>query len=359
MNSVLVILAVQGLLGAVDTVWFHEWRCRLPARPEMRPELALHAVRSVIYGIVFCSLPWVAWRGPWGLVLVGLLVGEAVITFTDFVVEDRVRSTIGGVSPGERVMHGVMAVVYGAFLTRFIPVVAGWVAGHGVILSEGGAPLLRVGLTALGVGALLSGLRDAAAAFGVEGAAWPWLLPAGGDRKAPVGAPPTPPWITIGWVPHRRRHRVVFGLAAAYNIGWGLFSVARPQWLFDLAGMPPANHPQIFAALAMVVGLYGVLYLAVAAYPEHGWLCAAVGLTGKLLGPVGLAALVASGEWPPATAVICLTNDLVWWIPFAQYLRDARPLRATSVACAPAESKPSIADEPEAKVRLIPAVFGH
>jgi hypothetical protein len=222
-------------------------------------------------------------------------------------------------------MHGVMAVVYGAFLTRFLPVLAGWVAGHGAILGEGSATLLRVGLTALGVGALLSGLRDAAAARGVEWAAWPWSQSTGGDRRPPIGAPPTPAWVTTGWVPHRRRHRVVFGLAGCYNIGLGLFSVARPQWLFDVAGMPPANHPQIFAALAMVIGLYGVLYLAVAAYPEHGWLFAAVGLSGKVLGPVGLATLVVKGVWPPAAAVICLTNDVVWWIPFAQYLRDARP----------------------------------
>lgn len=137
----------------------------------------------------------------------------------------------------------------------------------------------------------------------------------------------SPPWVSVAPIRRRRRHRIAFVAAGAYNIAWGLFTVAYPQWLFDLAGMPPANHPQIFATLGMVIGLYGLLYLAVGAYPEHGWLCAAVGLTGKVLGPIGLAVLLVTGTWPPATIILCLTNDLIWWIPFGQYLRDAHPGR--------------------------------
>ena len=89
--------------------------------------------------------------------------------------------------------------------------------------------------------------------------------------------------------------------------------------------MAQQNYPQIFACLGMVVGLYGIIYLEVARAPERGWLLAAVGLTGKLLGPIGLAQLIWSGTWPLSTAVLCLTNDLIWWLPFALYLRDAWP----------------------------------
>jgi hypothetical protein len=85
------------------------------------------------------------------------------------------------------------------------------------------------------------------------------------------------------------------------------------------------NHPQIFACLGMVVGLYGILYFEVARVPERGWLLAAVGLLGKVLGPVGLAQLIWTGTWPLATLVLCLTNDFIWWIPFALYLYDAWP----------------------------------
>lgn len=124
---------------------------------------------------------------------------------------------------------------------------------------------------------------------------------------------------------HRRLHRAVFTAAGVYNIAWGLWSALDPQWLFRFSGLPPLNHPSIFACLAMVVGLYGVLYLEVARNPEDGWLIAAVGLTGKVLGPIGLADLILHGEWPASTVVLCLTNDLVWWVPFGLYLYDARP----------------------------------
>jgi hypothetical protein len=126
-------------------------------------------------------------------------------------------------------------------------------------------------------------------------------------------------------ISRRRFHRCVFAAAGVYNIGWGLWSALDPQWLFRFAGMPLANHPAIFACLAMVVGLYGILYLDVARAPERGWLIAAVGLTGKVLGPIGLAQLIWSGAWPAKTLVLCLTNDFIWWAPFAIYLVDAWP----------------------------------
>ena len=126
-------------------------------------------------------------------------------------------------------------------------------------------------------------------------------------------------------IARRKFHRTVFAAAGLYNIGWGVYSAADPQWLFRFADMPLLNYPEIFACLGMVIGLYGVLYLEVARVPERGWLLAAVGLAGKVLGPLGLARLLGTGRWPLAAAVLCLTNDLVWWLPFALYLYDAGP----------------------------------
>jgi hypothetical protein len=131
-------------------------------------------------------------------------------------------------------------------------------------------------------------------------------------------------------LPRRRLHQITFVCAGIYNIAWGLFSVVEPEWLFRFAGMPLLNYPAIFACLGMVVGLYGIVYLEVARLPERGWLLAAVGFTGKVLGPIGLAGLIFSHAWPPATIVLSLSNDVVWWIPFSLYLYDARPWRGGS-----------------------------
>src|SRR5687767_11112455 len=127
-------------------------------------------------------------------------------------------------------------------------------------------------------------------------------------------------------LPRRNAHRVTFVLAGIYNLGWGALAAAEPQAFFARAGLPPLNHPSVYQCLAMVVGLYGLVYLEIARRPERGWTLAAVGLLGKLLGPAGMWWLVARGTWPPQAAWLCLWNDLVWWAPFALYLRDAWPL---------------------------------
>jgi len=89
--------------------------------------------------------------------------------------------------------------------------------------------------------------------------------------------------------------------------------------------MEPINHPPIFACLGMVVGVYAILYAEVARAPERGFLLAAVGLLGKVLGPIGLIELIATGAWPLRSAVLCVTNDFIWWVPFGLYLYDAWP----------------------------------
>src|ERR1041384_5850700 len=103
----------------------------------------------------------------------------------------------------------------------------------------------------------------------------------------------------------RKFHRLVFIAAGVYNIAWGVYSVYDPQWLFRFAGMPPLNHPAIFSCLGMVVGLYGIIYFEVARLPERGWLLAAVGLLGKILGPIGFARLTWTGGSRRAQRGLC------------------------------------------------------
>jgi hypothetical protein len=171
------LLIVQGLLGAFDTLWYHEWRARLPAGgASTRRELALHAPRSIIYSVIFGTLPWVAWGGAWTLVLALLLLAEIVITLLDFVVEDAVRAPLGGVFAGERVTHAIMGIVYGAMLAFLVPeMIEWWHAASGLVGMPVQVPAAaRLLLGAMSLGVLASGLRDLFAAIGTRGAAWPW-----------------------------------------------------------------------------------------------------------------------------------------------------------------------------------------
>jgi len=179
MTSALVLLAVLGALGGFDTVYFHEWRARLPARSGgLLSELRLHAGRDAVYAVIFTTLPWLAWQGWWAVVLAGLFITEIVITLCDFVLEDSVRKPLGGVYPGERVTHSLMAITYGAMLARLAPVLRDWWGDpsglHAVAPDVPAA--LKIGLTAMGIGIALSGLRDLYAASGGPHAAWPWTV---------------------------------------------------------------------------------------------------------------------------------------------------------------------------------------
>ncbi len=176
MRTALWLLAVQGAIGAFDTVYYHEWRARLPALPGARPELRLHAARALIYGALFALLPRFEWRGAWAYVLAALLAAEIVITLRDFVVEDGVRAPLGGVFAGERVTHAVMAIIYGAMLANLLPALDAWRRAPAAVAPHAEAvPAELVWLlTLMSVGVALSGLRDAYAALGLPHGAWPW-----------------------------------------------------------------------------------------------------------------------------------------------------------------------------------------
>jgi hypothetical protein len=176
-TSVLVLMTVQGGLGAFDTVYYHEFKARLVAGgARTRPELWLHAVRDFVYAILFATLPLVAWRGSWSLVLAGLIAFEILVTLADFAIEARTRGP-EGVAPGERITHGLMAIVYGAMLALLAPHVLDW-SQHATSFaaSNNSAPAALRGLLLLmALGVFLSGVRDAYAAMGGRNGGFPWV----------------------------------------------------------------------------------------------------------------------------------------------------------------------------------------
>jgi hypothetical protein len=171
------LLAIQGVIGAFDTLYYHEWRARLPARgAQCASELKLHAARDFFYAILFGTLPWLAWHGRSVWVLVCVLIAEIILTLTDFVVETTVRKSLGDVYAGERVTHAVMGILYGAMVASLVPVLIGWSRlPDGMTTSLPGVPdLLRWGLAVMALGVFASGLRDLYAALGLPHGGWPW-----------------------------------------------------------------------------------------------------------------------------------------------------------------------------------------
>jgi hypothetical protein len=179
-NKCLWLLLIQGLFGAFDTPYYHEWRAGLPARgPSVRIELLLHAVRTFIYAVIYLAFPRIAWRGLWVMVPLLLLSAEIAITPVDFTIEVETRKPLGGLYDGERITHAVIAIFFGAMLATFIPaVLEGWrfPSTFALIPENDVDPFLRRAFFLMAIGALLSSARDFFAASNLPYSHWPWSI---------------------------------------------------------------------------------------------------------------------------------------------------------------------------------------
>lgn len=155
MTTAIWLLLVQATLGAFDTLYYHEYKLKLPNSAHTGTELRLHATRDFAYAIIIGSLGFLTWNGAFAWMLLALLMAEIVITLWDFIEEDKIRR----LPPGERAMHAIMGIVYGAFLAYLIPSMRHWSrldTGFGT--ADHGFPAWMLLVIAIGV--FVSGVRD-------------------------------------------------------------------------------------------------------------------------------------------------------------------------------------------------------
>ena len=124
----------------------------------------------------------------------------------------------------------------------------------------------------------------------------------------------------------KRWMKRVMRLAAIYNLLWGAWVGLFPLSFFELTGMAEPIHPMIWQGMGMVIGVFGLGYWWSATNPIKHWPIVAVGLLGKIFGPLGFVINYLSGAVPLAFGYTLITNDLIWWIPFALILNEARKL---------------------------------
>jgi uncharacterized protein (TIGR01777 family) len=192
MTPLFLVLFVQAAMGAFDNLWHHELHARLPQRASARRELALHAAREAIYGVVFLGLAWWQWHGAFAAVLAALLLAELVITLADFLEEDRTRHLPGF----ERVLHTLLTISYGLFLALIAPVLWAWAQQpSAMLLSPHGPVSWLFTLFALGVWAW--SVRNAIAVAQLGRTAAPAAL-AGPHGDRPCGLAGGPATLVTG-----------------------------------------------------------------------------------------------------------------------------------------------------------------
>lgn len=145
------------------------------------------------------------------------------------------------------------------------------------------------------------------------------------------------------WMSH------VLWAAALYNLAWGTWVILRPLDLFLWTGAALPRYPSIWQCVGMIVGVYGIGYAIAAKDPVRHWPITLVGLLGKLFGPLGFVWMLLStspddeGRLPLSWGWTLVTNDLIWWIPFAAIL-----YHAARISLAPPKSEQADLSIPEA-----------
>ncbi|QSE96544.1 alkyl hydroperoxide reductase [Fulvivirga lutea] len=114
--------------------------------------------------------------------------------------------------------------------------------------------------------------------------------------------------------------KLTLKLAAIYNIIWGAWVVLFPTQFFELTGMQTPDQLMIWQGMGMVIGVYGLGYWWASYNPIRHWPIVAVGMLGKIFGPLGFLMNYLSGKVPFDFFYTLITNDFIWWIPFSYIL---------------------------------------
>ena len=116
----------------------------------------------------------------------------------------------------------------------------------------------------------------------------------------------TPNWI----------RRVLFG-AGIYHILFGIWAICLPFQWFDLISIAHPNHPLLWQAVGLIVGILGIAMMMAARNPLDYWMTVSIALIKFTVGIVGFSIAFANGQIPIYTIWLMVVNDLIWWPPFA------------------------------------------
>ena len=111
--------------------------------------------------------------------------------------------------------------------------------------------------------------------------------------------------------------------AGIYNLIFGAVCVLTPNLIFELVKMDAPKYAFLWQCIGMIVGVYGIGYIAASKNYITHWPIILVGLLGKIFGPIGFldAAINQSIKWE--FGYIIILNDLIWLFPFTMMLIHA------------------------------------
>jgi len=217
-----ILIGLQMVMGLFDTVFHHELTERLAWRPSQRQELRLHAVRNLLYAVLFGLLGWAEPYGAFAICIGVILIIEVIITQWDFVEEDLSRK----LPATERITHTLLALNYGAILILLAPILLEWASRtSGVSVAYHGFWSWLCVMAV--VGTLIFAVRD-------------WLAARRSDWLAPPDA--------AGLVPTVGGSRTILVTGATGFIGHRLVQVLRAAGYQVIALVRSATAAEVLGA---------------------------------------------------------------------------------------------------------------
>jgi len=154
----LILLVAQGLMGGFDTVVNHELMHHLPRHSSSRTEVGLHALRELVYVLLFAGSGWFVWHGWLATLPIGLLIAEFLVSTMDEFIENQTRV----LPQNERVLHAFLTLNIGLLLAVSVFICADWISYPADLIVRD-PDFFAWGLSFLAVTSLIWAIRDFAA----------------------------------------------------------------------------------------------------------------------------------------------------------------------------------------------------
>lgn len=117
--------------------------------------------------------------------------------------------------------------------------------------------------------------------------------------------------------------KAILMVAGIYNILWGISVVFFPQFWFQFVNLELPNYIPLWQFMGMTSAIFGLGFIMASFNPLRNWVIVLMGLLLKMLGPIGFLYYYLHHEIPGVIINMHITNDIIWWIPFAIILYNA------------------------------------
>lgn len=117
--------------------------------------------------------------------------------------------------------------------------------------------------------------------------------------------------------------RWVLRLAAAYNLGWGLWVMFWPEAIFQMFRVSPPPYLEFWQTIGLFTAMIGVGQAFASRAPLKHWIIVMVSLLVEAITPYGFWIGVQKQHLPASALWMIGLNDIIWWIPFGIILVNA------------------------------------